>query len=1066
MLPRPCTNFFWFRFRSAHCGRLNLIALIPTFLVFGFPISANTVRVDSSQNSSIQESTDISVGQTLRRELKGGETHSFQLQIKSGQFLYAVVNQIGIDVVVKLLGPSRQTISQVDSPNGNNGPEPLISRLEEAGEYSIQVTAPNKNAVPGRYEITVLALRVATSTDNELLAADRTFWEADKLRLERTATSSKAAIDRYQQALPFFERSGDQYRQALTLTLIASIYAASGEFSRALNYDEQALPVYRAIKHGPGESGTLTSIGGIYDVQGDLSKARDYYQQALVLVERGVEPITEGAILSNIGKTYNDLGNFQNALEYYRRALEVFRNVGEKRREAITLNNIGLVYFRLGDNEKSLDIYGQALSLRRSIGDKAGEASTLTSIGQVYASSGNAQKAIEFYKQALPLRKTAGDRLGEATTLEYFGVAYSALGERDKALNYHQQALVLRRAVSDLRGEAHTLSNLGYVYFSSGDLKSAADYYNQSLALFKRIGDRQNEANVLFGLARVERDKGNLADAQQHIMAALSLFESGRTTAGAEQLRASYFASKQSAYQFYISLLMGMHQPDLALQTSERARARSLLDMLAETQADIRQGVDPALLERERLVRQQLSAKAQRSIELTGQKGKDDQLAQMNKDLNALEEENLSIQAQLRKASPAYAALTQPQPLSAKEIQQQLDPDSVLLEYSLGQERSYLWVVSADAIKTYELPKQVDIEKVARQVYESLTARSVVKGLETPEQRQERIAQADKQFQESAGQLSQMVLEPAASEFGTKRLIVVPDGVLQYVPFAALTVGSAYHPIIQDHEIVSLPSASALAVQRRNLASRKPAAKTLAVIADPVFSLNDSRLKTARSVPVRQALPANETRIIEHLSDNTTGQLSIRRLPFTRQEADQILAVAPSASNLKLLDFRANRSLVTSGELSKYRYIHFATHGYLDSSRADLSAIVLSLVDEKGNPEDGFLRTLDLYNLNLPAELVVLSACETGLGKDVKGEGLVGLTRGFMYAGARRVIVSLWNVNDKATALLMERVYAGMLKTHKTPAAALRAAQIEMFKQKQWQSPYYWAGFVLQGEWK
>jgi CHAT domain-containing protein len=286
------------------------------------------------------------------------------------------------------------------------------------------------------------------------------------------------------------------------------------------------------------------------------------------------------------------------------------------------------------------------------------------------------------------------------------------------------------------------------------------------------------------------------------------------------------------------------------------------------------------------------------------------------------------------------------------------------------------------------------------------------------------------------------------------------------VPFAALTVGSGYRPIIQDHEIVSLPSASALAVQRRNLASRKAAPKTLAVIADPVFSLNDSRLKTARSVPVRQALPANETRIIEHLSDNTTGQLSIRRLPFTRQEADQILAVAPSASNLKLLDFRANRSLVTSGELSKYRYIHFATHGYLDSSRADLSAIVLSLVDEKGNPEDGFLRALDLYNLNLPAELVVLSACETGLGKDVKGEGLVGLTRGFMYAGARRVIVSLWNVNDKATALLMERVYAGMLKTHKTPAAALRAAQIEMFKQQQWQSPYYWAGFVLQGEWK
>ena len=188
-------------------------------------------------------------------------------------------------------------------------------------------------------------------------------------------------------------------------------------------------------------------------------------------------------------------------------------------------------------------------------------------------------------------------------------------------------------------------------------------------------------------------------------------------------------------------------------------------------------------------------------------------------------------------------------------------------------------------------------------------------------------------------------------------------------------------------------------------------------------------------------------------------------MPFTRWEADQILAVAPAGANLKALDFNANRSIATGGELSKYRYVHFATHGYLDTSRANLSAIVLSLFDEQGKPQDGFLRTHDIYNLKLPAELVVLSACETGLGKDVTGEGLEGLTRGFMYAGARRVIVSLWNVNDKATAALMQRLYAGMLRSGKTPAEALRAAQIEMLRTRQWQSPYFWAPFVMQGEW-
>ncbi|HYK19146.1 MAG TPA: CHAT domain-containing protein, partial [Pyrinomonadaceae bacterium] len=200
-------------------------------------------------------------------------------------------------------------------------------------------------------------------------------------------------------------------------------------------------------------------------------------------------------------------------------------------------------------------------------------------------------------------------------------------------------------------------------------------------------------------------------------------------------------------------------------------------------------------------------------------------------------------------------------------------------------------------------------------------------------------------------------------------------------------------------------------------------------------------------------------------SGSAKGQLSIPRLPFTRQEADRILAIAPAGSSLKALDFRANRSIATSGELSKYRYVHFATHGYLDTTRAGLSAIVLSLIDEQGKPQDGFLRVHDIYNLKLPAELVVLSACETGLGKDVKGEGIEGLMRAFMYAGARRVVVSLWNVNDKGTAELMQRLYAGMLRSHKTPAAALRAAQIEMLRSAQWQSPYYWAAFVMQGEW-
>ena len=222
-----------------------------------------------------------------------------------------------------------------------------------------------------------------------------------------------------------------------------------------------------------------------------------------------------------------------------------------------------------------------------------------------------------------------------------------------------------------------------------------------------------------------------------------------------------------------------------------------------------------------------------------------------------------------------------------------------------------------------------------------------------------------------------------------------------------------------------------------------------------------------------QTIAFNDARSIEHLAEKsddksgvTTRRLVIPRLPFTRQEATRLLALTPKNSSFGAIDFQANRATVLNGDLSQYRYVHFATHGLLDSERPGLSSLVLSMVDAQGKPQDGFLRANDIYNLKLPAELVVLSACQTGLGKEIKGEGLVGLTRGFMYAGAARVVVSLWNVNDKATADLMTKFYEKMLKQGERPAAALRAAQVEMWKQKQWQSPYYWAAFTMQGEWR
>jgi CHAT domain-containing protein/tetratricopeptide (TPR) repeat protein len=1020
--------------------------------------------------AAAQTSPDLPVLSPVTRELKGGETHSYRISLSSGQFLDAVVEQEGIDVVTAIFGPGGKQLTESDSPNDRWGSEPILLVAPASGEYRVDVRSPSNRVPAGRYEIRIIALRPATAVDKDHFAAQLAFDEATKLREQQGLANKPEAIEKFQKALPFFAAAQDSYRQAVTLQSIGMALFQLGDARKALDYFTQAAGVAAKARDRRLEAGEETYIGGMLDILGDVSKALDHHQRALKLARESVFRQGEASALSNIGKIYNDVADWQKALEFYALALPVFRALGRQQNEALTLNNIGIAYSNSGEPEKALDYLQQSLTLLRAAGDKNSQAYTLLNIGRVYRRLGEYEKAQSYYSQTQAIQRETGNRTLGGETLDEIGVAYAAEGQSEKAIEYHRQAIEALHAAGNLRREALALTNLGDAFNSLQKPEKAIEQFAQALSMFRSIGDLSNAATALEGVARSEQQRGHLEDARKQITESLSLRETVRIRSGSLQLRASYRASVENAYEFYIDVLMQQHANDPAhgydaeaLSAYERGRARSLVEQLSEARIDVRRGVDPQLLDKERELTRDMNAKAQREIQLRTRKGSTEQLTGLQREISALEDEYQQVQAAIRQSSPQYAALTQPQPLGLKEIQQQLDPDTLLLEYSLGSERSYLWAVASDSLKRYVLPKQDEIQKLAEDVYQLLVARSLSNPLETPAQRNSRITQADNQFQESAAALSRMILAPAAAELRNKRLVIVADGALQYVPFAALSVAS-HRPLIVDHEVISLPSASSLAVQRQNLANREPAPKTLAVIADPVFSANDSRLKKNAETP---AATQASTRIIEHgPAAATAGQFTIPRLPFTRWEADQILAVARNGSNLKALDFRANRAIATGGELSKYRYVHFATHGYLDTTRAGLSAIVLSLFDEQGKPQDGFLRTHDVYNLKLPAELVVLSACETGLGKDVQGEGLEGLTRGFMYAGARRVIVSLWNVNDKATAALMQRLYAGMLRNGKTPAAALRAAQIEMLRTAQWQSPYYWAPFVMQGEWR
>ena len=1034
----------------------SLTRLLAALAICALPVSAQTVK-------------DLPALSAVTRELKGGETYSYRLTMTSGQFLHAIVEQLNMDVVTAVFAPDGKQLTESDSPNDDLGSEPIIFIAPTDGEYRFDIRSPYKEAATGRYQIKIVALREATAIDKSHAAAQMLIDQATKLLVQGGPPATRAAIEKSLQAVPLFEAAGDTYRRALALFSIGISYFSLSDYRKALEYFNQAIPLAAAVKDRRLEAGINNYAGGVLDLLGNVDQAVDHFQRANKLAHDVGWLQAEGDALVNIGKIYSDQADWQQALSFYEKALLVFQSTsGSKQAQAITFNNIGMAYSRSGEQQKALDYLQQALTLHRNGKNKSAETQTLINIARSYRLLRDYPNARTYQSQAQAVLNETANRALEGDLLDEIGLMYFEEGQPDKAVAYLLQAAQIQQSIGNQRRGAVTLTNLGQVYNRLQQSEKAFEQFTNALAIFRDIGDLSNSARALEGLARAEARSGKLDDARKHLDESLVLIETVRTRASNKLMRSAYRASVENAYELYIDVLMRQHAKDpargldaKALQASERGRARNLLAQLGEARVNIRQGVDARLLDKERELTQVLNAKAQREMQRKVGKASAEELATLQREISSLEDESQQVQEAIRKSSPQYAALTQPQPLSLKQIQEQLDADTLLLEYSVGEERSYLWAVMLDSLKTYVLPGREALEKIAKQVSQTLTARSVVNSLETRAQRNARIAQADRDFQSAAGELSRMILAPVAGELGNKRLVIVADGALQYVPFAALAVSN--QPLVLRHEIVSLPSASAFAVQRENLANRNLAPKTLAVIADPVFSPGDPRLTKEA-----EAVAQNETRSLEHLPAAATGgaRLMIPRLPFTRWEADQILGVARAGSNLKALDFRANRAMATSGELSKYRYVHFATHGYLDTRRAGLSAIVLSLFDAEGKPQDGFLRTHDIYNLKLPAELVVLSACETGLGKDVRGEGLEGLTRGFMYAGARRVVVSLWNVNDKATASLMQRLYIGMLRSGKTPAAALRAAQIEMLRSAQWQAPYYWAAFVIQGEWK
>lgn len=1056
-------------------------------------------------------------GATTERELAGGATDTFTLEA-AGRPLLVTVEQQGINVALDARGPDGTAGTAGDRLGASNQAgerEALESLLIPAstGSWTVDVAALETGVPPGRYRIQVEEL-----SDPQRVRAESLLTDMGRLRKIGDGESKRRLLALGGEALPLWQSLGLQREEARTLYMMAEAQRGLGDARQALPLYERALPIAgealqshiltamglsrlslgepaealalldRALEierrrgDAYGEAVTLGNVCLVRHSRGEWRESIPCYEEALRRLREVKAPDSEVIARANLAGVYDLLGEPLRARAEYEAALGTLRAMGDRRGELQVLNNLAVVLAGMGETSEALMLHGQALDLSRSLGEQGWEGRVLYNRGSVYLGLGETSRAAADFQESLALRRKVGDRRGEINSLNALG--RSQPGDHGDhggpaARDLYRQALALAREIQDRyleaasltllaqslappdpaafdpaidlyrtlghrRGLAGALSRKGEALLLAGRPEAALGVLQESLVLSENVEDRAGQAGTLVLLSQAERRLARPEAALEHADAALSLIESLRAEVVVPDLRSTFLASRQRAFELAVDLRMELHQAEAALALSERARARTLLDLLGEVRADVRQGVDPKLREEEREIAARLAAKARRRIELLGGAATDAQKEISARELRETLAESDRLEAEIRRSNPRYAGLLHPQPLDAAAIRGLLDPQTLLLEYALGEERSFLWAVTPASVEAFELPGRAKIEALARQVYEGL--RTLDAG--DPAAQDAKAA--------ARRELSRMILGPVAGRLSDRRLAVVADGALQYVPFAALPSPddpAGLVPLVERHEIVVLPSASVLALRSPEPVSAGVAGTaemSIAILADPVFDSRDPRVRRASSedapLPVRSGI-------------------SLSRLAASSREAETIAALAPGRA-WTALGFQASRATVFGGELARHRLIHFATHGVIDTGTPELSGLVLSLVDEEGRPQEGFLGLDDIYNLDLHADLVVLSGCETALGREMRGEGLVGLTRGFLYAGAARVLASLWQVQDRPATELMVRFYRALLQDHLRPAAALRAAQLSLARERRWKDPFYWGAFVLQGDWR
>jgi CHAT domain-containing protein/tetratricopeptide (TPR) repeat protein len=836
------------------------------------------------------------------------------------------------------------------------------------------------------------------------------------------------------------------------------------QFSAAETLYREVLTSARKL----GDTGAIAeatlNIGYALASQTLDDAAKTQFLDALDLARAEGDRRRQANALRALGNLQLRVSNHYEAIRYLELAEDLLKTIDDNASLATLYNALGEVHRRLNDLPTALQYFEKASSSALRVANLQVRGAALIEAGYCLRHLRRFDEAIHAYEEARKVFEATGFTAMEGGALAGLGNVYVELGQFEVAIQLLGNALQQKLDVGDVHQGAEILNDLADAYVASGRIHEAIDSSYRALEYSRKSDELVQEGRTFANLARISHMQGDLPASKRYLELAIAADEEKRVRIPSAELRTMSFEA--SRYSSYVALLLEMstvlgdlRYQRLALEALERSRSRGLLDRLHTLPTVPVEPANSELIVREAFLRDRVRALALRA-DLGQASGQDPELSDL---LGELRRVRGLLHAHEGPSSAGAEAIA----LSADEIVSRFTgTQSVLLEFFLDEPRSFLWVVGNDRFEVHELPSRRELQARIADSLALLTARQN-RSPDTSSGALARLKHADRRFYEQSFLLSQELLGSVKDLDTFQRLVVVVDGALNYLPFSALphpgrsgSDAASYVPLVATHEILRVPSVTALRAISSRM-DRKPLEvhSKVALVGDPVFSATDNRVRV-RERPAADSVTPTALEIA--LQDLNPSASSLARLLESREELLAIAALSPG-EHVTVTDFAANRTRAEHLLRENYPVVHFATHGILNSAHPELSGLVLSLLDENGYPQDGFLRLQDIYRMRIETDLIVLSACETARGPILEGEGLSGLALAFLNAGAVTVVASHWKVDDLATRLLMEEFYRALFLGNDNPTAALRRAQVSLWRRARTRSPFFWSAFEVYG---